>query len=682
MKLNLNIRKLAFKSLAVPGLLLLALGGLSFIGGQKVSAETPPPYTSSTHELTFFAYVKSGESLDYTLKRFVDRTDLPDGQEAIKIDIYSNDGDNNPNNTCIINIGPVADPANPGAANTCSRSVTNSGDDSIFKLTITYVGGSADLEPAYRDNYEWEINVKASNGNNKPGRVWTKNLKINQKSPATADINNYPSLGTETTDIELWYQSEDGYLYRLYQPQYNGLVSGFFANPYGQVYQNTCEPYYGSIEFNTVGAGRPYRLVDNECGGLYKLFLASPANDLPQEATTWDNKTEWIKPDIQTPEIKDVSFDSVSPGSRAGKLNFTVVGYSGTASIEFDTNADGQADFTRTLNVKSGLNTLEYDGKDKDGNPIPDNQDVKLKIKLDKLAEIHFINNDVESRAGGIEINRLNGPTENRNIVYWDDTKLDTNRCTVTPQLDGTNGVDSSGGVHEWGARKSDGNFCDGNYGSTTDYAEAETGTWGNMRFINDWAYVPISISLDYSIPPLLSSDLEVKKELINRKESYKEGEIVTYKITLLNRGPDADTGVEITDTHSENLTYVSHEAPDGTTYNPDTGVWSVPNIDANQTYELQVGFRIGSNPGGFWNQAEVTKSANPDPDSNPANCGTAVEDDCAKAEFNQPGKGVGVPSTGALIGKIIAGATAIALTGYLGRDLYLRNQKKQKSER
>ena len=74
------------------------------------------------------------------------------------------------------------------------------------------------------------------------------------------------------------------------------------------------------------------------------------------------------------------------------------------------------------------------------------------------------------------------------------------------------------------------------------------------------------------------------------------------------------------------------------------------------------------------------------DPDSTPGNCdkGKTKEDDCGEAtiKLSSGGRGIGVPVAGALIGKIIAGATGISLAAYLGRDLFLRHQKKSSSER
>lgn len=658
------------------GLLVFLVGAVSL--GSQASAEKNPEHTVAYRNQVFYAYLKNGEKFDYKVSVIRDVTGLPAGQPAMTTEFLANDGNETVDQTCTVNTGTIADPQNPAPNKICSYTYTNTGGDGVVALRVLFPVDDYNIQA------EWDVNVKNTSNDNISGRIWTGLFAIYQSYPTASGYTDYPFSSTPSVNVQNWYVSKDGYVYRGAYNDYHGIYSGFRANPYGVVYSNTCTPYYGSVEMNQVGSGNPYEF-ENECGGAYKLFFSPPNDDLPERATLWNGKETWVKPEIKDPSITEIAFDSNEPGSRAGKLKFNLAGYTGTVKVKFDTNNDGTFDIEESMNAESGMNEFEYSGNDKDGNPVPNNQEVGISIEIDKLAEIHFVNGDAERRAGGIEVNRLNGPIENRNTIYWDDTKLTGERCNATsPSTDGTAGVDSSGGVHGW---SSETGVCPDN---PSTYASQNNGTgssWGDQRYINDWAYVPIDVKMAYSIPAELSSDLEVVKELVSPKQSYNTGDTVTYKIKLLNRGPDPAKDVEVTDTHSDNIRYISHEAPDGTSYTPQSGVWTVPAIDVGQTIELMVSFTIDSNPAEFWNQAEVTKSSNPDPDSDPANCSAApTEDDCFKTVFKQqaqtPGKGIGVPVTGALIGKIIAGATGLALAAYLGRDMFLRNQKKHKSER
>lgn len=191
--------------------------------------------------------------------------------------------------------------------------------------------------------------------------------------------------------------------------------------------------------------------------------------------------------------------------------------------------------------------------------------------------------------------------------------------------------------------------------------------------------------------------DIELTKTIVNQANSYKIGDTVDYLITLTNKGPDTAKNLAIKENMPTELEYLYHEAPVISTYDPATHEWIVRSITSGQSLELKLTARITKFASSLTNIAEWVGckdvsgkevKCGKDPDSTPNNCdsGKNKEDDCGdttiKLSAGGSGRGIGVPVTGALVGKIIAGATGISLAAYLGRDLMLRHQKKSNSER
>ena len=192
--------------------------------------------------------------------------------------------------------------------------------------------------------------------------------------------------------------------------------------------------------------------------------------------------------------------------------------------------------------------------------------------------------------------------------------------------------------------------------------------------------------TVESEVDPLLADLSLIKKirlgngQLVDVSETSPVGSSVTYVVELSNAGPDKAVDIEVTERIPEGLKYLS-AAPEVGEYDSSSNIWKVKELakGAKVNLVLTLVYTGGSN---VRNIAEITGSGTPDPDSEPNNCSEKQEDDCGNATLTTTGKGIGIPVTGALIGKIIAGATGIALVSYLGRDLYLRNQKKQKSQR
>jgi len=104
----------------------------------------------------------------------------------------------------------------------------------------------------------------------------------------------------------------------------------------------------------------------------------------------------------------------------------------------------------------------------------------------------------------------------------------------------------------------------------------------------------------------------------------------VIFTITVGNAGPARTTNVQVKDLLPWGLTYVSYSATAGTTYNKTSGIWTVGTLENDEKKVLKITAKV-ANSGIKTNWAEVWKSDEYDPDSNPGN-GSTTEDDDASA--------------------------------------------------
>lgn len=125
------------------------------------------------------------------------------------------------------------------------------------------------------------------------------------------------------------------------------------------------------------------------------------------------------------------------------------------------------------------------------------------------------------------------------------------------------------------------------------------------------------------------TADLEVTKRVDN--PAPYEGDTFVYTVTITNKGPDAATGVEVTDLLPAGISYAWHRASQGS-YEPGTGVWKVGALAPSSSATLEITASVNQGTAGsvIVNIAEVTKVDQADPDSTPAN-GRLGEDDLGR---------------------------------------------------
>jgi len=124
------------------------------------------------------------------------------------------------------------------------------------------------------------------------------------------------------------------------------------------------------------------------------------------------------------------------------------------------------------------------------------------------------------------------------------------------------------------------------------------------------------------------SADLSLTQVILS-PAPYLNSDInstVTFRITVSNAGYANATGVEVKDLLPAGLTYVSHTS--GQTYNSSSGIWSIGSLLSGQSVFLDITAKVVKY-GIRTNWAEVWKSTQSDPDSNPGD-GSTIEDDDA----------------------------------------------------
>ena len=394
---------------------------------------------------TLYAYVGEGENLDVVFTKIADEA----GANNSSVTVTAPDGSKQ---SCQFT-AHVAD------GTKCSFLNLTSDTAGIWQIDFV-----VDSFPS--DRMDWDITVQ--NGNTDiPGRVWSTDYTVRNVSP---------------TDLTVYYLSEQGFLYQADYTNYMGVDSNISVDSTGNTLDGTCTSAYKSYDYGTPAEGFPYGdeatydtprdRAPGTCGDPYKIFFEKPAADLPATGKLPDGTTTWINPQLTLPTLTSLDFNQTGTDKRSGTFTVGADNFTGQATVQVDVNGTG---------------TVDFDGLDGNGNAIDPHTDMSARAIIDHAGEIHFVNWDVEER-DGIQVTALNGPQSGSTKLYWDDTDLRTaGRDCTTPQLDGTAGVDSTGGVHGW--------TCDDSAN------DGVTGSWGDYRYIDDWTYQTVDREKTVDLP-------------------------------------------------------------------------------------------------------------------------------------------------------------------------------------
>lgn len=436
------------------GIAVLAAVSL-FVGAGHASALSSNPKVFISGDNTFFAYVRAGEKVSANFTKANHNEPLGWPGEDITVTL---DGPDALQQKCVL----AKDIA---VGRGCAFAETVAPKTGIWRIQFALPSTARlypQVSPTVRWNgsmFSWNIRVADGTGE-KPGRVWSELYAIRQ-----------PNDAEFAADLLYYYVSEDGYLYRATYKGYHGQISTLSADAFGIRRGTGCTSAYQSISVDDTAMSPSF----GQCGGSYKLFFEQPAGELPENAERWDGTKDWVRPGISRPIVEGLKFEpDDSQNQQSGKISFSLKNFVGQYEIKIDTNNDGNYDASEDVKITRRIQKLTdtaqevvFRGIDGDDQPIPREQRIGIKINIARLAEIHLVNADVEGRAGGLEIMRLNGDNAPRGNMCWNDTSL-PDTILPTEEKDGRACPVSTGGAHGWG------------YG---------TGSWGDMRYIDDWAY-------------------------------------------------------------------------------------------------------------------------------------------------------------------------------------------------
>ncbi|RWW91662.1 DUF11 domain-containing protein, partial [Flavobacterium cerinum] len=388
----------------------------------------------------------------------------------------------------------------------------------------------------------WDVSVRnAANNAWLAGRVYTNVFNMH--------INGSQFLAANAFYGKLFVLTSDGVAYKVTNNGNNGVGFTFFVNNKGFL-DASGNSLYKSLDISDP-TNANFRVHDPRTPDIgsnvtQKIFYDAPADDLPvsatQALTTTSQVTTWLKNTIVYPTASNVTYTGIE-----GTPNLS--GNKG-ANIGFDSNLAGSyridisiTGFTTRILTGSttiGTNTIFWDGKDGAGQPLAASTTIsELKVQLFG-AEVHFPFIDMEINPGGVIIEQLDSDynlfTPTKDLVYWDDSEVTGGTSGTKPSVmvSGNAGISSNSNGHKWGS-----------------YTVASSGTgnsgtgassYGNVKSLDTWSFVPgniITVPLNIVIA---SADLEVKS-IVPSTTIVTIGNSLNYAVTVKNNGPSDVTG-------------------------------------------------------------------------------------------------------------------------------------------
>lgn len=454
-----------FKKIYIPILMVCVTTFVllvSVVGNVSAIGSTPKQAISGDN--TFYAYVKAGESISATFSKN-DRSE-PVGfpKQIVTVTL---DGPGLTQQKCEI-------PKEVALGQGCTFTNVAALQSGVYRVAYVMPTDAPlykEVSPTVRwggNLFDWSVTVREGSVE-KTGRVWSERYAVRQQNNAV-----------DAEDLTYYYMSEAGYLYKAAYKRFNGQIATLSADAFGNRNNGDCTSIYRSIEVADAKNSPAF----GACEGSYKLFFEQPSGELPEKAKTWDNTTEWVSPKVSRPIVNNLTFTSDGNGqTQSGDISFSLDNFVGQYQVKIDTDGDGNFNARRDVTIRQTIKVLKsgekqkivFNGIDGDGRAIPASQKIGIKIEIEKIAEIHLVAADVEGRSGGIELTRLSGDNAPTTRMCWNDTELALrdDKTLMTSEVDGRNCPDSSAGVHGW---------------------LFTTGSWGDQRYIDDWAYASARI--------------------------------------------------------------------------------------------------------------------------------------------------------------------------------------------
>ncbi|QAA81264.1 hypothetical protein EI546_05770 [Aequorivita sp. H23M31] len=382
----------------------------------------------------------------------------------------------------------------------------------------------------------WDISViNSTNTGFIQGRVYTNVLNL---SNGNQDVVN------KGFDGIVYVLTKDGYTYRVNNNGNNGIWFTFYVNNNGFVNGSTQEPLYKSLNKSQNFGNQAHNpnSADTQRHITHKMFYTLPSTDLPTMASgavpggnTW-LKNEVIEPDVSGVEIYGVDGTLGQVGNKGGYIKF-LAGAQGQYKITIESNESPARFETRILSGSSsaGQNSVLWDGKDGNGNPLPiGDAPSRVTVQL-QGAEVHFPFIDMEYNKNGTIVELLDHVelTNNGNqlpisdIVYWDDSDITYGNNGSIPNpinnshLAGSSGISSNSNGHIWGI------------GGT-----GTSGQFGDAKAIDTWTFIKGQEETVETTVVVKIADLEIPSITPNISNLTAIGTDVTFVIKVKNNGP------------------------------------------------------------------------------------------------------------------------------------------------
>jgi len=379
----------------------------------------------------------------------------------------------------------------------------------------------------------WDVSVESS-GSWIAGRVYSNVMNLHISNAQSGFYGQVYAL------------TKDGYIYRVNNNGNNGVGFTFFVNNRGFISNNTST--YKSMDFSSGISSYVQSPLnaDTSTDITHKIFYSQPASDMPATATgSVPGNATWLKTTVVEPTVFNVSLvgAETTPGQvssvKGGYVRFNAA-VQGSYTITIESASTPATFATRTLTgiATAGNNNVFWDGKDGNGNNLPQgNQPIRLKVQL-RGAEVHFPFIDMEINPNGMVLELLNGTdtTNERYRVYWDDsdiTRTTTNNqgkgstpanASVSGSLSGPTGT----GGHMWGQQTN----------NTSPLSSANLGNgFGNEKSIDTWSYIKGPIAQSETSVIVKTADLQVTAVTAD-KTTLAIADQITYTVKVKNNGP------------------------------------------------------------------------------------------------------------------------------------------------
>ena len=221
-------------------------------------------------------------------------------------------------------------------------------------------------------------------------------------------------------------------------------------------------------------------------------------------------------PDLATyspiePAITEFAFvggeagcDEIAPGASTGTFTFES-NVEGSFHLECDINGDGDFDDPEDLitveTSEIGTNTVDWNGIDIHGDPVPAGE-YECRIRLN-VGEFHYVGRDIETSYPGMRIFEVDDARARRPLsMFWDDTRVQAGDIAMpngdtspaTPPEDGLDSEAYTLAARPHGAR------TPGNARAWGAFATRDPLGKGNMAYLDTYAYVDTTVSMDITL--------------------------------------------------------------------------------------------------------------------------------------------------------------------------------------